>query len=105
MLGKLPEPWWSAFEERHEWFEENGEPEPPGRKTSIREKLRMIGNNNTPPDADKGPMIEPVGTRLEEENIVLLSDLLKKMLKYRPEERITIRGVVHHPLFKYTAGH
>ena len=105
MLGKLPEPWWSAFEKRHEWFEENGEPKPPGRKSTIQEKLRMIGDNDTPPDADEGPMIEPVGTRLEEGELVLLGDLLEKMLKYRPEERITIREVVHHPWFKYTPGH
>ncbi|KAF8331530.1 kinase-like domain-containing protein [Amanita rubescens] len=104
-LGKLPEPWWSAFEGRHEWFEENGEPKPPGKKSTIQEKLRMIGAKDTPPDADEGPMIEPVGTRLEEGELVLLGDLLEKMLKYRPEERITIREVVHHPWFKHTTGH
>jgi serine/threonine-protein kinase SRPK3 len=105
MLGKLPEPWWSAFEERHEWFEGNGEPKPPGKKSTIREKLRMIGDKDTPPDADEGPVIEPVGTRLDEGELVLLSDLLEKMLKYSPEERITIREVVHHPWFKHTSGH
>jgi hypothetical protein len=25
-LGRLPDPWWSSFEERTEWFEEDGEP-------------------------------------------------------------------------------
>ena len=48
-----------------------------------------------------GPMIEPVGARLEEEEVVLLTDLLEKMLKYRPEERITIQEVVNHPWFEY----
>ncbi|KAF8627556.1 hypothetical protein AX14_011350 [Amanita brunnescens Koide BX004] len=98
-LGKLPEPWWSAFEKHHKWFEENGEPKfrP---KSSIREKLEMIGAKDTPPVADNGPMIEAVGTRPE---VMLLSDLLEKMLKYCPEERITIQEVVQHPWFKYTS--
>ena len=101
-LGKMPEPWWSAFEERHRWFEENGRPKF-RLKTSIREKLEMIGVEDTPPEADDGPMIEAVGTRLEEKEVVLLNDLLEKMLKYRPEERITIREVVQHPWFDYTS--
>lgn len=105
MLGKLPEPWWSAFEERYEWFEENGEPKPPAKKSTIREKLRMIGDKDTPPDADEGPMIEPVGTRLEAGELMLLGDLLEKMLKYHPQERITVREVVHHPWFTYSSGH
>lgn len=25
-LGKLPEPWWSAFENHRLWFDENGMP-------------------------------------------------------------------------------
>jgi serine/threonine protein kinase len=113
-LGKLPEPWWSAFEHRHLWFEENGEPKPreiqklegvllPAIKSSIRQKLREIGEQDEPPEADEGPMIETIGTRLEEGEAVLLGDLLKKMLKYRPEERIAIQEVVRHPWFKYTS--
>jgi serine/threonine-protein kinase SRPK3 len=101
-LGKLPEPWWSAFEEHHKWFEENGAPKFRSKR-SIREKLEMIGVKDTPPEADDGPMIEAVGTRLEKKEVVLLSDLLEKMLKYRPEERITIREVVQHPWFEYTS--
>ena len=100
-LGKMPEPWWSAFEEHHKWFEENGEPKfcP---KRPIREKLEQIGVKDKP-NADDGPMFEAVGTRLEEKEVVLLSDLLEKMLKYRPEERITIQEVVQHPWFEYTS--
>ncbi|KAF8334550.1 kinase-like domain-containing protein [Amanita rubescens] len=82
------EPWWSKFEKRHVWFEENGEPkvqvngEPlfPARKTSIRNERH-------------GPMMDPPGTRLEEEEIELLSNLLEKMLRYQPENRITIKEV------------
>jgi len=67
----------------------------------IRAQLEEIGVEDRPPTRDDGPMIEPVGTRLEEEEIVLLNDLLEKMLKYRPEERMSIKEVVRHPWFKY----
>lgn len=104
-LGKLPEHWWNTFEGRDEWFEENGEPKPPNEKISIRQRLERIGAEDAPPMGDDGPMIEPVGTRLKGEEIVLLSDLLEKMLKYRPEERIAIPEVVQHPWFEYTSAY
>ena len=104
LLGKLPDPWWNAFEHRHLWFDENGQPKDPDSKSSIREELRDIGEEEDPPRAEDGPMIETVGTRLEEEEVVLLGDLLEKMLKYDPEERITIQEVVRHPWFEYTDG-
>ncbi len=100
-LGKLPGPWWSAFKGRHECFEENGEVKPPYEMYPIRAQLEEIGVDDMPSTRDGGPMIEPVGTRLEEEEIVLLNDLLEMMLKYRPEERISIEDVVRHPWFKY----
>ncbi|KAF8336197.1 kinase-like protein [Amanita rubescens] len=62
-----------------------------------------IGAEDAPPMGDGGPVIEPVGMRLKEEEIVLLSDLSEKMLKYRPEERIAIQEVVQHPWFEYAS--
>ncbi|KAJ6505820.1 kinase-like domain-containing protein [Mycena vitilis] len=111
-LGRLPDPWWASFEERVRWFEEDGEPksaqaQPQGRfaiqasKSSIRQKLREIGAKDDPPDADEGPMIESSGVRLPEEEVDLLGDLLEKMLRYRPEERIGMREVVEHPWFSF----
>jgi serine/threonine-protein kinase SRPK3 len=104
VFGKLPDPWWNAFKGRHLWFDENGEPKDPDGKSSIREKLCEIGEEDDPPTGDEGPMIETVGTRLEDEEVDLLSDLLEKMLMYNPEERITIQEVVRHPWFEYTPG-
>jgi serine/threonine-protein kinase SRPK3 len=105
-LGKLPDRWWNAFKERHVCFEENREPKPQyenNEMNTIWAQLERIGLEDIPPTRDIGPMIEPVGTRLEEEEIMLLSDLLERMLKYRPEERMTIEEVVRHPWFKYTS--
>lgn len=61
----------------------------------------MIGITDLPPPGDDRPMIDPIGTSLKEEELGLLSNLLEKMLKYRPEERITIQEVLQHPWFEY----
>jgi serine/threonine-protein kinase SRPK3 len=46
-------------------------------------------------------MSEPHGTRLSSEEVELLADLLGKMLKYDPRDRIGIDEVVEHPWFQY----
>lgn len=72
-------------------------------KTSLLAKLLEVGSRGDPPIEDEGDMIEKTGTSLEEEEInlifiVLLTDSLEKMLRYRPEDRITIKEVMGHPL-------
>ncbi|KAF9783338.1 kinase-like domain-containing protein [Thelephora terrestris] len=109
-LGRLPDPWWAAFEDRAQWFEEDGRPKSEqdqeragvllkARRSSIRAKLLEIGERVDPPSEYEGPMIENPELRLHEEEAGVLEDLLEKMLKYRPEERIRIQDVVRHPWF------
>ncbi|KAH9834770.1 uncharacterized protein C8Q71DRAFT_710987, partial [Rhodofomes roseus] len=108
VLGKLPDPWWGSFREHALWFEENGEPRStqaqqssgvliPSSKSSIQARLHSIGTLDEPPSVDEGPMIEKPGSALDEEEIGLLGDLLVKMLRYRPEERMPMREVMCHP--------
>ncbi|KAJ3781178.1 kinase-like domain-containing protein [Lentinula aff. detonsa] len=111
-LGKLPSPWWDSFEERTAWFDDqSGEPksleeqERAGSlmkavRSSIREKLRTVGVDDDLSYGDEGPMMEKCGTRMREEEVELLVDLLEKMLKYRPQERIGVGEVLEHPWFK-----
>ncbi|KAJ7174172.1 kinase-like domain-containing protein [Mycena crocata] len=109
-LGRFPDPWWGSFVERTEWFEEGGEPKSgeaqqragvyiQATRTSIREKLRSIGINYDPPHFDEGPLVEKPGVALHEEEVEVFGDLLEKMLRYRPEERIEKDEVVQHPWF------
>ena len=110
-LGRLPDPWWSAFEQRALWFEDDGKPKSEqdqdragvllkAHRTSIKMKLLEIGKQDEPPFEDEGPMIEKSGVRrLFEDEVDLLADLLQKMLKYCPEERICIKDVIRHPWF------
>ncbi|KAH7916656.1 CMGC/SRPK protein kinase [Hygrophoropsis aurantiaca] len=111
-LGKLPEPWWSAFAPRKQWFEDNGEPKPEdvqkregalliAAKSSIREKLRQIGEEEGPPGRGDSWISEATCTKLDEAEVELLGDLLEKMLRYRPEDRVTMREVIEHPWFQY----
>jgi serine/threonine-protein kinase SRPK3 len=109
-LGRLPDPWWSSFEDRTLWFEEDGEPRSveaqeraglllQASKSPIGAELRSIGTQDVPPYSDEGPMVEKSGVRLDKEEVELLEDLLHKMLRYRPEERIGMREVVEHSWF------
>ena len=89
-LGRLPDPWWAAFEQRALWFEEDGQPKNEqdqeragvllkAHRSSIRAKLLEIGEQDDPPSEDEGPMIEKPGVRLHEEEVKLLEDLLENM--------------------------
>ena len=109
-LGRLPDPWWTAFEQRTLWFEGDGQPKSDqdqeragvllkASRSSIRAKLLEIGEQDDLPSEDEGPMIEKPGVRLHEEEVGQLEDLLEKMLKYIPEERSRIQDVIRHPWF------
>jgi serine/threonine-protein kinase SRPK3 len=102
MLGKLPDPWWAAWDKRAQRHHEDGEPLDTADKTSIRELLRDIGTEDKKPWEQEGPLVENTGTRLAEEEVELLGDLLERMLRYRPEERLTMDEVMQHPWFAYT---
>ncbi|XP_006463023.1 hypothetical protein AGABI2DRAFT_119833 [Agaricus bisporus var. bisporus H97] len=109
-LGRLPDPWWATFEQRALWFEEDGQSkneqdqEDAGvllqaYRSSIRAKLLEVGERDDPPSEHEGPMIEKPWVRLLEEEVGLLENLLEKMLKYIPEERLRIQNVIRHPWF------
>ncbi|TDL22816.1 kinase-like protein [Rickenella mellea] len=111
-LGRFPDPRWSAWEERLVWFDEAGAPKPddeeeeeetllPAVQSSLHHKLSEIGEQDDAPHAYEGKMIEEVGTHLDEAEVNLLADLLEKMLRYNPQDRISMSEVVQHPWFAY----
>lgn len=112
-LGKLPDRWWGTWEARERWFTPDGAPileTPPGAArppvdatevTSLRKQLRSVGTEDSPSGVDDGIMFEKAGTRIEEEEVELLGDLLEKMLRFEPERRITLEEVKEHPWFKH----
>jgi serine/threonine-protein kinase SRPK3 len=102
LLGRLPDPWWGEFRERGRWFDETGAPHPHARGAqalTLREELRGIGRKENPKRSQKTPLQERPGACLDEAEVKALGDLLEKMLRYRPEHRLTISHVVRHPWF------
>ena len=70
------------------------------KKTPIKQQLASVGYyDDPPPIRDDDPMVEQSGTRLDKVEIELLGDLLEKMMRYRPEDRMKIFEVVAHPWF------
>lgn len=123
-FGKFPEPWWTTWKDRENWFEESGEaveyerseeameeggpretyPHPSAGEWPIRRLLGELGKNDSEirkPLAEPN-MIEKRGVQLKPAEAELLEDLLTKMLQYRSEDRISMEEVVKHPWYAYT---
>lgn len=118
MLGKLPEPWWSTtWEARKIFFEDNVDGD--GRVVEIhRELLRpdtgdgqvrfeAFAEQVPEPRSIKDAIIlglvyenrhGPGGVRhdISQEETDVFSDLLMKIFRYNPEERLTASEVVDH---------
>jgi serine/threonine-protein kinase SRPK3 len=102
MLGRLPKPWWSSWANRSQYFDETGVSHRRPQWTSIRSALEDVGTEEDHRQAGSAlSLFERSGVRIPKEELVLLNDLLCKMLRYRPEERITIDEVIRHPWFAF----
>ncbi|KAI0545803.1 kinase-like domain-containing protein [Xylaria curta] len=115
VLGKLPEPWWSeTWEARRRFFvdeadldgkvikaDREGHPLPEDRafyqKPETRSIREAIGEG-----LFYSFRLKPGGIykNISEAEIDCLSDLLEKMLKYNPDERLRITDALEHPWFK-----
>jgi serine/threonine-protein kinase SRPK3 len=94
-LGKLPEPWWSSWAKRTQYFDESGAAKKPYQLRNIRSALEEVGNHRQ----SWFDLFEKPGMQIPQKEIEPLDDLLKKMLRYTPEQRITIDDVIRHPWF------
>ncbi|KAF2812685.1 kinase-like protein [Mytilinidion resinicola] len=101
LLGKFPEPWWSSWERRDNWFDDEGNP-------FIRESGRISVKG---PRTIEGYLAEglhfkvlitgePKSLTIPSEEVKVLADLLGQLLRYDPKERITTGAVLEHPWFK-----
>lgn len=122
MLGKLPEPWWSTtWGSRKIFFEDNVDSD--GRVVEIRRELPQpeVNNGEARSEGFVEQAPEPRSIRdaiipglfyenrhgpggiqhdISEEETDLFSDLLAKIFRYKPEERLTASQVVDHAWFK-----
>lgn len=126
VLGKLPEPWWSeTWTVRTEYFEDEADADgrvvatsaiPDGAEAEPGDEegqmgLTVVIHESRPRSLReamaKGLYYEhkdrPGGIRRDicDEEADLFSDLLGKLLRYSPSERISPRDAVSHPWFKF----
>jgi len=104
LLGKPPEPWWSAWTARGQWYKEDGtlltNPEtgrPYMLTSSLEELLTYSPPSEHEPEKKKngaGGFVIPV-----EEGRVL-ANLMRSILEYDPKERASVETVLEHPWFK-----
>ncbi|APA12528.1 hypothetical protein sscle_09g072980 [Sclerotinia sclerotiorum 1980 UF-70] len=105
-LGKLPEPWWTMWENRSMFFDEDGEPKKIWRDGIIRANKfdldEMIADVGAEDEEDDDPqrncamMLEPNGVKVPEGEALQMIDLLERILKWKPEERISIKEIMDH---------
>lgn len=85
-LGVLPKPWWDRWEKRSEYFLPDGSQKPDSLHICMQnfrplsEKLRLMGRGYFPSFGE-----------FESEELKALDELLRGMLVYSPQERITAR--------------
>lgn len=98
ILGKPPESWWSAFEERGNAVTKVEGPS----QDSLVDQVGDIGAEDEPPlrgEAPTRPWIEPPGTRPSPEEVRCLAGLLQRTPSYKPEERLPVEGILKHRWF------
>lgn len=95
-LGKMPDRWWSKWSLRDAFFDEDGKPVRDGMiaRVPIEDNLKEIGTDDL--DGDSSDKAKGI---LCQEEIDDMADLLGKMLRYEPSERIDVGTVLQHKWF------
>ena len=109
-LGKLPGPWWQAWEEREHYFEEDGTPKKqstggrfPTNLYPLRRQIEDIGRDDPPGEIDvDADASESQRKGLKPQEMDRLEDLLRNMLKYEPGARITVATALKSAWFQCT---
>lgn len=104
LLGKLPEPWWSSWKARGQWYKEDGSPliNPETRKPCIlmdtlEELLSGSSSSSDDPERKKNAA---GGFIVQKEESEVQGNLLRGILNYNPKERPSIKAVLEHSWFK-----
>lgn len=103
ILGTPPKLWWPYLEQRGIDMSQNEA----SCRSSLSERIAEIGMNDEFPSEDdtdmpwfrepiSEPLIEPSGTKVPEDEADALTHLLRKTLRYTPEERLTADMTVKH---------
>ena len=99
ILGKMPEPWWSeTWEGRRENFKDGVDEA--GRVMAASSNILISGRPRSLREAitffNKRGLDE-----VSQKEVNIFVDLLAKLLRYRPAERISAREALEHDWFKF----
>ena len=115
LLGKFPEPWWTTWEARKDSFEDEADPQgraimsPPATELPATEGVIQIPNPRSIQETlarglwyvDMYPCLEEeIHRDISEDEIKIFVDLLGKILKYNPNNRLTADAAQDHEWFK-----
>ncbi|PVH77955.1 kinase-like protein [Cadophora sp. DSE1049] len=104
LLGKLPEPWWSSWKARGQWYEEDGTPlvnPETGKPYVLMDSLEELLSGSSQSGGDpEGKKNEAGGFVVPVEESEILGHLLMSILKYDPKERLSAAIVLEHFWFK-----
>lgn len=118
-LGRFPEPWWNSRGKRHLYFDGDGKPKsawangiPLAVEYPLLQQIRDIGAEDgrvCPDDREEvatslemlgeGSILEPSGRMLAEDEVYLFANLIKKVVRYNPDERLPITEIIGHLWF------
>ncbi|KKK12035.1 hypothetical protein AOCH_007679 [Aspergillus ochraceoroseus] len=85
VLGPLPSDWWMRWQERSQFFDSNGNPKEgryvwPGIEMAFEDTVQKYRRKR--------------GCEFDTEETTAIIDLMRRMLVFRPEERLTIQEVL-----------
>lgn len=104
LLGKLPEPWWSSWKARSHWYEEDGTPlfDPEtGKPFVLTDTLEELLSSSLQSCDELEGKNEADGKSVHAEESEYLGHLLRELMKYNPEERLSAEDVLEHYWFKF----
>ncbi|OGM49816.1 protein kinase domain protein [Aspergillus bombycis] len=86
VLGPLPSSWWMHWRERSQFFDNNGHPKEgryvwPGIESAFEERVQKYRRKR--------------GCGFGREEATAIIDLMHRMLVFRPEERPTVKDILH----------
>ncbi|KAI9703361.1 MAG: hypothetical protein M1836_007929 [Candelina mexicana] len=91
-LGRLPNHWWRKWEQRGEFYEEDGRKKTDGLVEEYREvkplAVRLRRMRSSPPAAKEAE-------QLSEEDLAGLQQLMERCLRYKPEDRATAEDILN----------
>ncbi|KAK0268912.1 hypothetical protein LTR35_015181 [Friedmanniomyces endolithicus] len=106
MKGKLPGPWWSSWEGRSRWFDDNGKSHREGSEDistapeyPLEGMIAEIGGEDEEEAffGSEVSKLEPKDTKVPQDEAESMRDFLEAALKWAPEERLTVAQMLCHP--------